>query len=49
MVMKYECYNFWYAFNSFILRLYKAMYVVFSKIDLENILKEAFVLTLAND
>ena len=29
MVIKYECYNFWYAFNSFILRLYKAMYVVF--------------------
>ena len=29
MTIKYECYNSWNAFNSFILRLYKAMYVVF--------------------
>ena len=29
MAIKYECYNSWNAFNSFILRLYKAMYVVF--------------------
>ena len=47
MVIKYECYNFWYAFNSFILRLYKAMYVVLVR-DLENIVKEAFVLSLTN-
>ena len=29
MAIKCECYNFWNVFNSFILRLYKAFYVVF--------------------
>ena len=43
MVIKYECYNFWYAFNSFILRLYKAMYVVFVS-RLGKYSKKAFVL-----
>ena len=43
MILKYECYNSWNAFNSFILRLlYKVMYVVF--VSTENIVKEAFVL-----
>ena len=41
MAIKYECYNSWNAFSSFILRLYKVMYVVFVR-DLENIVKEAF-------
>ena len=38
MAIKYECYNFWNAFNSFILRLYKPMYVVFVR-DLKNEVK----------
>ena len=29
MAIKYKCYNSWNAFSSFILRLYKVMYVVF--------------------
>ena len=41
MVIKYECYNFWNAFNSFILRLYVCC---ICEVDLENIVKEAFVL-----
>ena len=43
MMIMYECYNSWNAFNSFILRLYKGMYVIFVR-DLENRVKEAFVL-----
>ena len=47
MTIKYGCYNSWNAFvslfKSFILRLYKAMYVVFVR-DLKNVIKEVFVL-----
>ena len=38
MAIKHECYNFWNAFNSLILRLYKAIYVGYVR-DFENIYK----------